>query len=212
MSFRINQLIGDSGTPISYLNQGLSDIRYINQNFEETLEFDLNMSNHRIKNLAPPIDIGDVTTKQYVDTKNTENRTYTDEQVLPIFNTLSDTRVIVSNHTTDIHDLNNDIINLENSDTAIGTRITALESNNTTADYNNYLTARFYAQTGAGNWVFAWFLTYDYIHQAGDITCITTQYDNQIGFKIGTTSACANYLLSGMALTERRLYIKIKKT
>lgn len=226
MSFKINQLKGDGTT--TYLSQEMSDIRYVNQNFEDPFEFDLNLNNHEIVQLKQGVMNSSAATTGFVK----ETSAAINTSISTINNTLNSISTTVSSHTTSITDLgnfdtntqntitgilttnssqatsitnlNNNIINLTNADTTINTSITTLDTKFTNKIHNNFA-VRLYQQSNAGAYAYGYFLTSSPLSSVGDITIVqnTASLNNQIRVKLGTTSAAATYLLSGISRTDR---------
>lgn len=76
MPFTISKLRSTSSSYNKSISQEHADIRYLNQNFQETLLFNVDLNNHRIINLADPINESDVVSRKYITAINTQLDTH----------------------------------------------------------------------------------------------------------------------------------------
>ena len=205
MAYTISKFRNSADSSSTDLDQRLADIRYVNQNFEETLIFNTNFGGNRLTNLGDAINQTDAVSKKYITTleNRVEDLVADDDNIRSHVTFLENTDIT---HNSQILALQTRASSIETQNETQNIRlgdhdlaITTLYNSLAHVEGNNFFAARFYKETSPGLWTFAYFLTSTLLHDAGDIGLITTQYNSQVGFKLGTASTKRHYLLKIIA-------------
>ena len=113
---------------------------------------------------------------------------------------------ITQQHTDRIEEIIADADNIRGNIEINNTQITAINNTIASLGGQNYFMARFDKQvldyyTEMTTWAWCYFTSYEAYQTTGDIECITTQFEGQVGIKIGSTSAKGVYFLNGSVRT-----------